>query len=151
MNDKKQLMIENNDLKREIEVKDQQIALSKPKVEFYDGIAEVKGLMGCGDVAKLICNFGHKIGRTRFMEWLRSEGYLCKSEGQMWNKPRQLFVEQGYMEVKTRTTYDKFGRPIAWNNTPFFTPKGVRYIIKQYIKFQEQLHTTNCKSEKGWK
>lgn len=62
-----------------IENQQKQIEADKPKTIFADAVATSKTSILVGDLAKLICQNGVKIGQKRLFEWLRNNGYLIKS------------------------------------------------------------------------
>lgn len=73
----------------------------KPKEIFADAVAASASSILIGDLAKLICQNGHKIGQKRLFEWMRETGYLIKS-GSSRNMPTQRAMEQKLFEVKER-------------------------------------------------
>lgn len=75
-----------------IEQKQARIEQMKPKAIFADAVATSRTSILIGDLAKLICQNGYQIGQKRLFEWLRSNGYLCKS-GSSRNMPMQRYVE----------------------------------------------------------
>lgn len=63
----------------------------KPKVEFFDAVADSKDAISIGEVAKTL-NMG--IGRNRLFEILRNKGIL-----QADNIPYQKYIDAGYFRV----------------------------------------------------
>ena len=76
-----------------IEQKQARIEQMKPKAIFADAVATSRTSILIGDLAKLICQNGYQIGQKRLFEWLRNNGYLCKS-GSSRNMPKQRYVKQ---------------------------------------------------------
>lgn len=84
---------------KQIEERNKQIEEMQPKAVFADAVSTSKTSILIGDLAKMICQNGMKIGQKRLFEWLRQNGYLIKS-GSSKNMPMQRYVEQGLFEVK---------------------------------------------------
>jgi prophage antirepressor-like protein len=75
-----------------LEAKDQQIALLKPKAEFFDQVADSKDAIDIGTASKVLKIPG--FGRNNLFEFLRNEGILMQN-----NQPYQRFVDAGYFRV----------------------------------------------------
>lgn len=71
------------------------IEQDKPYTDFARTIANTSDVVYVGDLAKLCCNSGINIGRTRLFRWLRENKYLMEG-----NKPYQRYIDQGLFEVK---------------------------------------------------
>ena len=74
----------------------------KPKEIFADAVSSSKDSCLIGDLAKIICQNGYKIGRNRLFEWMRTNGYLIKG-GSSKNMPTQKAMEMKLFEVKETT------------------------------------------------
>lgn len=99
----------------------------KPKVEFFDAVADSKDAISIGEVAKTL-NMG--IGRNRLFEILRNKSIL-----QADNIPYQKYIDAGYFRVIEQ----KYTRPDGETHISLKTlvyQKGLSYIIK--IVEQEQ-------------
>lgn len=83
------------------------------------------------DMAKLICQNGYQIGQKRLFEWLRNNGYLCKS-GSSRNMPMQRYVEQGLFEVKESNVQNPDGS-IRITRTTKITGKGQLYFVNKFL------------------
>ena len=68
-----------------------QLEAAKPKVEFFDAVAESKDAIPMGDAAKVL-NMG--IGRNKLFSILRQYKILMKN-----NRPYQEYVDRGYFRV----------------------------------------------------
>lgn len=117
-------------LARALKVADQTIAsLSttieemKPKVEFFDAVAESKDAISMGEVAKVL---GLGIGRNKLFEFLRKEGIL-----QHDNQPYQKYVDAGYFRI-IEQKYNA-GDEVRINLKTIVYQKGINYIQKRWL------------------
>ena len=119
-------------LKLESKKKDQIIGEQKPKVLFANTVATSKDSVLVGGLAKILKQNGVDIGANRLFEWLRQEGFLCKSKGENWNAPTQRSMEQGLFEVKVRTINNPDGSTKI-TRTPKVTGKGQIYFVNKFL------------------
>ncbi len=75
-----------------IEAKDEQIAIMKPKAEFFDAVADSKTAIDIGTAAKVLKIPG--IGRNNLFERLRQAGILMNN-----NQPYQKYIDAGYFRI----------------------------------------------------
>lgn len=122
------LKSENNALVKKIES-------DKPKTIFADAVSTSRTSILIGDLAKLICQNGVKIGQKRLFEWLRNHNYLMKN-GSSRNMPQQRYVEQGLFRIKESTYVDKNGCNVT-TKTPVVTGKGQIYFTNLFLKGSE--------------
>jgi phage antirepressor YoqD-like protein len=114
-----------------IEQKQERIEQMKPKAIFADAVATSHTSILIGDLAKLICQNGYQIGQKRLFEWLRNNGYLCKS-GSSRNMPMQRYVEQGLFEVKESNVQNPDGS-VRITRTTKITGKGQLYFVNKFL------------------
>ena len=114
-----------------IEQKQARIEQMKPKAIFADAVATSRASILIGDLAKLICQNGYQIGQKRLFEWLRNNGYLCKS-GSSRNMPMQRYVEQGLFEVKESNVQNPDGS-VRITRTTKITGKGQLYFVNKFL------------------
>ena len=76
----------------QIEQQQKLLEIQKPKVEFFDAVAESKTAVPMNDVAKVLQIKGY--GRNNLFEFLRQRKILM-----MNNQPYQKFVDAGYFRV----------------------------------------------------
>ena len=126
----KALMVAQN----KIAERDKVIERMKPKEIFADAVSTSKTSILVGDLAKLICQNGYKIGQKRLFDWLRENGYLIKS-GTSRNMPSQRYLEQGLFEIKESNIQNPDGS-VRITKTTKVTGKGQIYFVN---KFLEQL------------
>lgn len=107
----------------------------KPKEIFADAVAASASSILVGDLAKLICQNGHKIGQKRLFEWMRETGYLIKS-GSSRNMPTQRAMEQKLFEVKESSIANPDGS-VRVTRTTKVTGKGQIYFINKFAGGQE--------------
>lgn len=116
---------------KQIEERNKQIEVMKPKAIFADAVATSKTSILVGDLAKLICQNGYQIGQKRLFEWLRNNGYLIKS-GNSYNMPMQRYVEQGLFEVKESNVQNPDGS-VRITRTTKVTGKGQVYFVNKFL------------------
>lgn len=107
----------------------------KPKEISADAVAASASSILIGDLAKLICQNGHKIGQKRLFDWMRETGYLIKS-GSSRNMPTQRVMEQKLFEVKESSIANPDGS-VRVTRTTKVTGKGQIYFINKFAGGQE--------------
>nr|DAE62647.1 MAG TPA: hypothetical protein [Caudoviricetes sp.] len=124
--------------KRWIEEAQEKLALQAkveadaPKVLFADAVATSKDSCLVGQLAKVLRQNGYNIGQNRLFDYLRNEGYLCKS-GENRNMPTQRSIDAGWFEVKEGTLYN-FDGTVRITRTPKVTDKGQIYFVNKFLK-----------------
>lgn len=124
--------------KRWIEEAQERLALQAkveadaPKVLFADAVATSKDSCLIGQLAKVLRQNGYNIGQNRLFDYLRNEGYLCKS-GENRNMPTQRSIDAGWFEVKEGTLYN-FDGTVRIMRTPKVTNKGQIYFVNKFLK-----------------
>lgn len=104
----------------------------KPKEIFADAVSASHTSILIGDLARLICQNGYKIGQKRLFEWMRDRGYLIKS-GNSRNMPLQRFVEQGLFEIKESNVQNTDGS-VRITRTTKVTGKGQVYFVNKFLE-----------------
>lgn len=109
------------DQRLQLEVK---IKRDEAKVLFAERLTKSKENIHVGDFAKVLCDEGFDIGRTRMFALLRNEGFLMKN-----NLPYQRNITNGAFQVKQSLRLEKG----IWKKdfTPVITPKGQLYLFKK--------------------
>lgn len=97
-------------------VKQQQLELAAPKVEFHDRVVNDAATFSLRDAAKKIQQRPNK-----FSAWLRSEGYLCQN-----NLPKQQFINQGLFKTHTGQSREEYQFSQAR-----VTSKGLSYFTNK--------------------
>lgn len=106
----------------ELEQKEQQLELAKPKVDYVDNYVDRNNLKSVTDVAKEIGVSGKALGK-----WLREEGHAwSKHPSIRWTQP---FIDSGYGEMKQYTTPGGFDGSQA-----LVTPSGDLFIKQNFSK-----------------
>ena len=103
----------------------------KPSVTFTNAVSGSQSACLIGELAKLICQNGVKIGQNRLFEWMRKKHYLGTS-GEHRNMPNQEYIEQGLFVIKkgVRTGNDGV---LYTTKTPTVTGKGQVYFINKFL------------------
>lgn len=97
-----------------------QLAIAKPKAEFYDAVANTESLLSVGDTAKLL-DMG--IGRNNLFKFLKEHKIFMKD-----NMPYQQYVDRGYFKVVE--SYYMAGDIKIVAKTTYVKQKGVDFIRK---------------------
>ncbi len=109
------------DQQEKIEEQAKLLEEQKPKVEFFDTVADSKTAISMNDVAKVLGIKG--MGRNNLFEFLRNEKILMSN-----NVPFQIYVDRGYFRV-IEQKYMKNGEP-CMNIKTLVYQKGVDFISK---------------------
>ena len=104
-----------------IQEKDRLLAEQKPKVEFFDAVANSKTALPMDKVAKVL-DMG--IGRNKLFEILRDKKILDRS-----NIPYQTYVDRGYFRVVEQKYTKPTGETVVTTKTLVYQ-RGVDYIRK---------------------
>lgn len=95
---------------------------AKPKIEFFDAVADSKSAFSMNEVAKVLDYKG--IGRNKLFEFLREQGILDR-----YNVPYQRYVDNGWFRV-IEQKYVKDGEPVVTTKTLVYQ-KGVDAIRRK--------------------
>lgn len=104
-----------------IQEKDRLLAEQKPKVEFFDTVANSKTALPMDRVAKVL-DMG--IGRNKLFELLRDKKILDRN-----NIPYQTYVDRGYFRVIEQKYTKPTGETVVTTKTLVYQ-RGVDYIRK---------------------
>lgn len=96
---------------------------AKPRLDFVDAIESTNKAIGMGDMAKLLCKNGLKIGRNNLFDKLRDMKVLMSN-----NIPYQKYVNNEWFEVVETV---KFGKLCV---TTLVLPKGQIGIVRKLLK-----------------
>lgn len=112
-------------------IAEEKIKKDAPKVLFADAITASERSCLIGSLAKVLKQNGVEIGQNRLFQWLRDNGYLCKS-GERYNQPTQSAMDLGLFEVSYNTVVrsEKSFQTI----TTKVTGKGQIYFINKFLK-----------------
>jgi len=116
------------DARKELESK---IEADKPKTLFAEAVATSQDCILIGQLATMLKQNGVNIGQTRLFNYLREEGYLCKS-GDRRNLPTQRSMDLKLFEVKEFTVHGNTG--IRVKATPKVTGRGQVYFFNKFLK-----------------
>lgn len=117
--------------RKRLELEDQ-VEKDKPKVLFADAVTTSKSSVLVGELAKILKQNGIEIGQNRLFQWLRDEGYLCKT-GENYNLPTQYSMELELMEIK-KTTINNPDGSSRITRTPKITGKGQVYFVNKFLE-----------------
>ena len=106
----------------------------KPKEIFADAVSSSKDSCLIGDLAKIICQNGYKIGRNRLFEWMKTNGYLIKG-GSSKNMPTQKAMEMKLFEVKETTITTPDGSTNVKRTTKV-TGNGQVYFVNKFAEVE---------------
>lgn len=105
-----------------IEAQQEKINLDKPKVDFFDAVADSKTAIAMGEVAKVLGIKG--LGRNNLFGLLRKKKVLMYN-----NMPYQKYVDCGYFRIVEKIYYKPDGDTAITIKTLVYQ-KGVDYIRK---------------------
>ena len=97
-----------------------QLLEQKPKVEFFDAVAESKDAIEIASVAKVLGVPG--VGRNKLFEFLRNHKVLMRN-----NQPYQKYVDRGYFRI-IEQKYERSNGDTCINIKTLVYQKGVKYI-----------------------
>lgn len=97
-----------------------QLLEQKPKVEFFDAVAESKDAIEIASVAKVF-NVP-RVGRNKLFEFLRDHKVLMRN-----NQPYQKYVDCGYFRI-IEQKYERSNGDTCINIKTLVYQKGVKYI-----------------------
>ena len=97
-----------------------QLLEQKPKVEFFDAVAESKDAIEIASVAKVLGVPG--VGRNKLFEFLRNHKILMRN-----NQPYQKYVDCGYFRI-IEQKYERPNGDTCINIKTLVYQKGVKYI-----------------------
>lgn len=119
----------------QLEEKEKQIALMRPKEIFADALMTSNQSILIGELAKTIKKNGVDIGQNRLFDYLRDNGFIHKN-GEQRNLPTQKSMDLKIMEVKTRTINNSDGS-VRVTKTPKVTGKGQIYFVNKFLDTKE--------------
>lgn len=119
------------DEREQRKVLETKIESDTPKVLFAEAVETSQDSCLVGQLAKMIRQNGYEIGSNRLFEYLRNEGYLCKS-GTNRNMPTQRSMEAGWFEIKESVIENPDGS-IRVVRTPKVTGKGQIYFVNKFL------------------
>lgn len=106
-----------------VEVQAVKIEQDKPKVDFYDEVADTGELKGVAEVAK-----GLGTGEKRLFEYMRRHRILIGGSGDNRNQPFQAHIDAGRLTVKWNNYRVPETGEVKVHPRPLFTGKGITWI-----------------------
>ena len=110
----------------------QQLNENRPKVIFAEAVDASKNSILIGNLAKLLCQNGIKVGQNKLFMWLREHGFLISCRGERWNMPMQTYVDQGLFELKKSIVNNPDGTTKVTHTTKV-TGKGQIHFINGFL------------------
>lgn len=102
----------------------------KPKVEMVEKLLEADDAnISMADFAKVLANYGIKMGRNTLMKELRNSGWLLKN-----NTPSAKAMEREIFKVHETVINTGYGTRIQSVTT--ITPKGQKFLIERVTRNQ---------------
>lgn len=102
-----------------------------PRVLYAQALEASDDSILIGELARILKQNGVEIGQNRLFEWLRDNGYLCKS-GEQRNQPTQKSLEMGLFEIKKTVVMKPNGDSLV-STTTKTTQKGQSYFINKFV------------------
>lgn len=113
-------------LQRTVEKKEALLAAQRPQVAFANALCGSDSSIHMSEMAKLLTQNGHEIGRSRLFSWMRKHGYIFKNS----TEPIQEWVSRGIFEVKATLVETHHGAKETI--TPLITAEGQRYFLERF-------------------
>lgn len=113
-------------LQKTLAKKEELIEAQRPQVAFANALCGSNSSIRMSEMAKLLTQNGHEIGRTRLFGWMRRNGYIFKNS----TEPKQEWVSRGYFEVKATLVETHHGAKESI--TPLITAEGQRYFLQRF-------------------
>ena len=120
-----QALLEAGRLALELEEKNAQIKVMKPKEEFYDTVTTSDDVIDIGTAAKVL-NMG--LGRNKLFDFLRSQKVLMDN-----NQPKQYYIDNNWFKVSELPYPDHNGKTRIAIKTEVYQ-KGLDGIRKMILK-----------------
>ncbi|MDR0427091.1 MAG: phage antirepressor KilAC domain-containing protein, partial [Dysgonamonadaceae bacterium] len=114
-----------------MEAKDKRLKSYLPKVTFATAVETSDRSVLVGELAKIIKQNGIEIGQNRLFQWLRDNGFLCKT-GESYNLPTQRSLNMELFEIK-KTAITKPDGTTLVTTTPKVTGKGQIYFVNKLL------------------
>lgn len=113
-------------MQRTLEQQSQLIESQRPMYQLGKAVSGSEESVMVGQMAKILHNNGIDIGRQRFFDWLRDNGYIFKNG----REPMQKWIEAGIMDVRENTVITDHG--VVLSVTPMITGKGQEYFLRAF-------------------
>ena len=111
---------------------EQRVEEMKPKEVFADAVAGSDDCILVREMAKVLTQYGVKMGEKKLFRWLRERGYLIKKKGDDYNTPTQRASEMGLIRIKKSAIMlpnGSLSRP-----TSIITGKGQQYFLSKILE-----------------
>lgn len=118
---------------QQLEDKERQIALDRPKVLFAEAVENSDDVILVKEMALILTQQGFNIGQNQLFQFLRDNEYLCKKLGDMYNLPTKKYEHLFKVTKRTIQNTDK----TIIRNTPKITGRGQMYFVKKFTEFKE--------------
>lgn len=109
-----------------------QIAESKPMIEFAEAILEDGESISIGALSIMLTDNGCNIGRNTLYRFLREYGFVCKGKGGSYNMPTRQYSNKGLLCIKYPKQDENNPRPrkITLRPVTYVTTEGVQYFLR---------------------
>lgn len=111
---------------------EQRVEEMKPKEVFADAVSGSDDCILVREMAKVLTQYGVKMGEKKLFSWLRERGYLIKKKGDDYNTPTQRASEMGLIRIKKSAIMlpnGSLSRP-----TSIITGKGQQYFLNKILE-----------------
>ena len=102
---------------------EEELERNKPLIKFATGVGESNTLIDMGEMAKLLCHNGFKIGRNKLFDFLRDQKVILKKKP----VPYQEYVNRGYFELR-EINVARWGEP-RYETKTLVTGTGQQFIF----------------------
>lgn len=109
-----------------------QIAESKPMIEFAEAVLEDGESISISALSLMLTDNGCNIGRNTLYRFLREYGFVCKGKGGSYNMPTRQYSNKGLLCIKYPKQDENNTRPrkITLRPVTYVTTEGVQYFLR---------------------
>ncbi|MDO4243780.1 MAG: BRO family protein [Actinomyces sp.] len=98
-----------------------------PHTRLGRAVSESEGDVLVKAVADTLTQEGIPCNQVQLFRWLRAHGWLCRSQGDMWNRPTKWALEKGYVRAVEHVVSTRSGSRLRW--VPRVTGLGQQVLI----------------------
>lgn len=93
-----------------------QVEADAPHTRLGRAVGDLDGLVLVKAVADVLTQEGVPCNQMDLFEWLREHGWLCKTKGDMWNRPTKWALERGYVRAVEHAVATHHGSVPRWTS-----------------------------------
>ncbi|VEG28021.1 phage antirepressor KilAC domain-containing protein [Actinomyces howellii] len=98
-----------------------------PHTRLGRAVSESEGDVLVKAVADALTQEGIPCSQVQLFRWLRAHGWLCRSQGDMWNRPTKWALDKGYVRAVEHVVNTRSGSRLRW--VPRVTGLGQQVLV----------------------